>query len=701
MATGTSVEGGKGFANATRMELAFAWAVLGILLVLLVPLPPFVLDLLFTGSIAVSLVILLITLNAKEPLQFSTFPSVLLLVTLCRLALNVASTRQILLQGDAGEVVRAFGDFVVGGSLAVGFVVFLILVVIQFVVITKGAGRISEVAARFTLDAMPGKQLSIDADLNAGLITEEVARARRRALEAEAEFHGSMDGASKFVRGEAVAGLLVVVVNILGGVAIGIGSGLDAGAALEKYAILTIGDGLASQIPALLISIAAALISTKSSTDESLAYELTSQLSRQGRVFLGASAAIGTLGLVPGLPKIPLFAVSGALFLLHRMRAAAPPAEPSPAESASAGEGGAPDEIAGALQVDRLCVDVGYNLVPFIDASGGGSFLASVSNVRKMLAEKLGFVVPPIRIKDSASVEPSGYRILIAGQEAARGSIVAGRLLALNGGTADGEIPGIDTRDPTFGLPARWIREEDRAEAEAKGYTVVDAASVLVTHLTETLRNNAADIVSRDDVQALLERVREQAPTVVNDLIPNLLTLSDVHKVLRLLLREKVSIRNLSQILETLGDHAAKVKEADVLAELVRVRLARAICERHTGPDGKLYALTLDAELEGELSEALGNGIDRPAGPIPPETLTRIVEGIAARLQASPLAAGDAVLAVRANHRRALAEALYGVAPRLSVLSFNEVAAARRVESIGSVKAPASPAPSRMSAATT
>ncbi len=677
--------GAKGTGGEPRTELAFAWAILGVLLVLLVPLPPFALDLLFSGSVAIALVILLITLNATEPLQFSTFPSVLLLVTLFRLALNVASTRQILLRGDAGEVVRAFGEFVVGGSLAVGFVVFLILVVIQFVVITKGAGRISEVAARFTLDAMPGKQLSIDADLNVGLITEEEARRRRRALESEAEFHGAMDGASKFVRGDAIAGLVIVAVNILGGLAIGMTSGLDASAALQKYAILTIGDGLVSQIPALLVSIAAALISTKASSQVSLANELTGQLSRQSRVFLGAALAIGTLGLVPGLPKLPLFAISGALLALHdRSRRRKEPE----AAAADAAEPGSMDEIAGALQVDRICIDVGYNLVPYIDSSGGGSFLASVSNVRRVLAERLGLVVPPIRIKDSVTVEPSGYRILVSGQEAARGTIVPGRLLALNGGGAEGEIAGIDTRDPTFGLPARWIREEDRAEAETKGFTVVDAASVLVTHLTETLRSHASDVLSRDDVQALLDRVRESAPTVVSDLIPNLLTLSDVHKVLRLLLREKVSIRNLALILETLGDNAARVKDAEVLCELVRARLARAICDQHAAPDGRLFVLALDPELEGEVAEAVPEGSEkRPS--VGPETIGRIVEGVANRLQASPLAAGDAVLAVRANHRRALADALGGIAPRLSVLSFGEISAARRVEALGVVSAPA------------
>ena len=656
----------------------------GILAVMLVPLPAILLDAMLCLNITVSLLILMAVLNAGRPVEFSTFPSVLLFTALFRLALNVSSTRLILLEGDAGAVIKTFGSFVVGGQPLVGIVIFLVLVVIQFIVITKGQNRISEVSARFALDAMPGKQMAIDADLGAGVITAEEAKARRQALTTEMEFYGSMDGAGKFVRGDAVAGLIITGINIVGGLVMGmLYRNMSLSAAFEDYTILTIGDGLVAQIPALLVSTAAGILVTKGASEQSLGQEMGDQLMASGRAMRFVAGVLALMAMLPGMPTVLFAAIAIALFAYATtVESAAVRADAAKLAAATAGnapkteDGQAPVED--LLAVDRLGVEIGYRLIGLVEPGRHGGLLDHIRALRRQFASTLGLLVPPIRVRDNVQLEPDVYRVLLAGQEIARGTLRAGQYLAMDPSGTAAPLQGIETIEPAFGLPARWIAEGDKDKAELLGYTVIDAASVLITHLTEVLKKVAGELLSRDDVKGLIENLKKSSPAVVDELIPGQQTLGQVQRILASLLREGVSIRNLQTILEGLADGCQETKDPRQLTEHVRTRLARTIVEPHLDPMGTLHAAFLDPDLERNLAEALA-GNDGVAN-LPAGFLGRFVDRTAEALSSMARAGRDPVLVTRASLRPFLAEAIAGVIPNAAVLSYQETTPAKKVE---------------------
>jgi len=667
-----------------RRNQLLALCFLGILAVMIVPMPPLLLDGLLCLNLTASLLIVMTVLNAARPTEFSTFPSVLLFAALFRLALNVASTRLILLEGDAGHVIRTFGNFVIGGQPVVGVIIFLILVVIQFVVITKGQNRISEVAARFTLDAMPGKQMSIDADLNAGLITNDEAKARRRALTQEAEFYGAMDGAGKFVRGDAVAGLIITGINIAGGLVIAmVYGGMQFGDALQRYTVLTVGDGLVSQIPGLLVSTASGVLVTKGASETGLGQEMSDQLLRSGRAMRSVAVIVGAMALLPGMPTVLFFSVAGALAAFggaieNQRKAAA--ATAAAAEAAPAPDA-ATQPIEELLTVDRLGIEIGYRLIGLVEPGRHGGLLDHIRSVRRQFAQTLGVVVPPIRVRDNVQLDPNAYRIVLGGQEVARGELRAGHFLAMDPGGHAPPIGGVETVEPAFGLPARWIAETDKDRAELHGYTVIDAPSVLVTHLTEVLKKIAGELLSRDDVKSLVDNLERTAPAVVKELIPGQLTLGQVQRILASLLKEGVPIRNLQTILEALADACTESKEPQKLTEHVRSRIARTIVEPHLDAHGTLHAAFLEPELERRLAEALAGGGDALAN-LPGGFLGRFVDSTANALAEMARTGKAPVLITRATLRPFLAEAITGVIPNAAVLSYQETAPAKRIESV-------------------
>ena len=667
--------------------------VLGLLVTLITPVPPLVLDVLIAANITVSLLLLLVTMNAKSASALSTFPTILLFTTLFRLGLNVASTRLILTGGEAGHIIRAFGEYVGGDNLAVGLVVFLVLIIIQFVVITKGSGRISEVAARFVLDAMPGKQMAIDADLNSGLIDATAARERRAAIAHEAEFYGAMDGASKFVRGDAIAGLIITALNLVGGIAMASWNGMAIADATERYSKLTIGDGLVSQIPALFISTAAAVLVTKNTSEKSLGTDLLTQVGGHPRATLIAAGMMFVIGVLPGMPRIPFLVLATLLLVSWRStrqaqdRAAAHGAAAElaalEAERKPAKEEHPVEDL---LQIDRLALEIGYRLIPLVQDKNGSGILDHIAQLRKRFAAHDGVVLPPVRIKDNIRLAPSAYRILIGGIEVARGEIEPGLHLAMDSGTATGKLKGKATKDPAFGLPATWIGEALRDEAELCGYTVIDPTSVLVTHLSETIKSAVGDVLSRDDVKELVEGVKKVAPAVVEELIPAKMGYGDVQRVLRNLLREGVSIRNMPAILEVLADNAARTKDPEALSELVRQRLGRALCEMHADRDGTLHAVTFDPDIENRLAAAVGGSKDQDAGAVSPAWLQQLMERTGASVAQATQGGKSCVLLVRSNVRRFLNELARASLPKVAVLSYNEVVPARAVETAAVVR---------------
>jgi flagellar biosynthesis protein FlhA len=677
---------------AARTDVALALSVLGILGVMLVPLPPLLLDLLLTSNLALSLMTLLIGMYILRPLDFSLFPSLLLILTLFRLSLNVASTRLILLHGSdgtqaAGEVIHAFGRFVVGGNYVVGAVVFLILVVIQFVVITKGAGRIAEVAARFTLEAMPGKQLAIDADLNAGLVTDAEARGRRREIAREADFYGAMDGASKFVRGDAVASIIITAVNIVGGLVIGVAQmRMELFEALTTYTLLTIGDGLVTQIPALIVSTAAGIVVTRAASESELAVAVTQQFAGHHRALLITAATLLILGLIPGLPKAPFLlmaAVTGTVAysgLKEPKRGADLPATGAPAGATG------PEKVEKLLALDPLELEVGYSLIPLVDPGQGGDLLDRVRLVRRQFATDLGFVVPPVRIRDNLQLKSVGYAIKVRGLVVAQGEILIGHFLAMNPGTATEPIGGVATTEPTFGLPAQWISADERERAQVLGYTVVDPSSVITTHLTETIRRHARDLLGRQEVQGLLDVIKPSHPSVVETLVPNLLPLGTVQKVLQNLLAEGVSIRDLALILEALADAAPATKDPVVLTEYVRQGLGRTICRELTGGDGVLKVFTLSPALEQRLADALAEGDQGRYLALEPRTAQRVIEAIAKTIGKEPPDGTPVVLCgpVIRPHLRRLTERYL---PHLAMLSYNEIGPEVTLKALAMVEA--------------
>lgn len=676
--------------------------VLGMLLTLVTPIAPGLLDALLAANIALSLMMLLVTLNVRDTSELSTFPTLLLFATLFRLGLNVASTRLILSEGKAGSMIEAFGAYVVRDDLTVGLIVFLILIIIQFVVITKGAGRISEVAARFVLDAMPGKQMAIDADLNAGLIDADEARVRRQRVSREAEFYGAMDGASKFVRGDAIAGLIITALNLLGGIIVGTTAGLAFGDAAERYSMLTIGDGLVSQIPALFVSTAAAVLTTRASGKLSLGQNLLAQVGGRPKATIIVAGMLFGIGLLPGMPGTPFFLLATLLMVVWRSTrhtngsealldaSGVVVAEPTLAAKAAAEAEAAPksedDEVKDLLGVDRISVEIGYRLIPLVKDRNGSGILDHVSQLRRRLASREGVVLPPVRIKDNIRIEPDGYRVLIGGSEVARGTIEPDQFMAMDGGNASGRLHGKAAKDPAFGLPAWWIPESLRDEAEILGYTVVDSVSVLVTHLSEVLRSNYGDILSRDDVKALVEGVKLVSPAVVEELVPDRLGYGEIQQVLRNLLREGVPVRNMPAILEALADSAPRTKDPEQLTEAVRQRLGRTLCELHSDREGTLRAVTLDPAIEARLAGAVGNQKDPDAQPMSPAYLQRLMEKLEQALSDAARGGSEVVVLVRSGARRFLGELVRSSLPRVPVLSYNEVVGAQRVQTAAIVQ---------------
>src|SRR5689334_14927781 len=681
-------------AGAPTGELVIPLALVAVVVIMVIPLPPLLIDLLLAVSISLALIILLVSMYAQQALEFSTFPSVLLVVTLFRLALNVASTRLILLHGNegssaAGHVIQAFGNFVVGGSYVVGLVVFLILVVINFAVITKGAGRIAEVAARFTLDAMPGKQLAIDADLNSGLINEKDARARRQLIEEEADFYGAMDGASKFVRGDAVAGLAITAINILGGFFIGVvQQGTDVETAAQTYTILTIGDGLVSQLPALLVSTAAGIVVTRAASGADLGSEVTGQLLNSPKVLWLVSAILGGFALMPGLPFLPFMALAGATAGL-----AATGAER--ARDGAVGDASLPatrpkeERTENLLALDLLELEVGFELVPLVEPGSGdrpgGDLVERVRTLRRQLALEMGFIVPPIHIRDNLQLRPSEYVILLKGVEIARGEIRSGASLAINPGTAVATIPGVPTREPAFGLEALWVASHDRERAQLAGYTVVDAATVVITHLTEVIRRHAHELLGRQEVQQLLDAMAKTKPKVVEELVPQQLSVGGVQKVLQNLLREGISIRDLLTVLETLADHAGRTKDGDVLTEYVRQALGRGITKRFLGADGALTVVALAAPLERQLLEAVQRTDDGGVLAVEPTTAHRLIGRLGEWIERFAGQHLSPVILCSTQLRPHLRRFVERVLPTLAVIAPAEIASNLRVRSLGVV----------------
>jgi flagellar biosynthesis protein FlhA len=670
-------------------KMAVPIGVVAIVLMLVVPLPAAILDLLLGLNITCSLLILLVSMQIKKPLDFAVFPSLILIATLFRLSLNVSSTRLVLSDGYAGKVIEAFGHFVIGGSLVVGLVIFVILTIIQFVVITNGAGRVAEVGARFTLDAMPGKQMAIDADLNAGLINETQARKRRFEVTAEADFYGSMDGASKFVKGDAIAGIIVTIINLIGGFAIGvIQKGMAPADAVSTYSLLTVGDGLVSQIPALLLSTATGIIVTRSATEGDMGTDLIAQLGRFKQPIRIAGGAAIALCLIPGLPKLP-FLVIGTAFLIMAARMSEAPVVDEEAEAAAAAllekehQPDSPEAIAEKMRVDPLELEVAFDLVDLVDPSRGGDLLDRVKALRRKVAMETGLVIPLVRTRDNLDLPGSQYVIWLNGVPAAKGISPAGTVLAI-GDNLDG-LPGKATREPVFGLAAKWVPVELQRQAELAGATVVDRSSVITTHLAEVVRQNAADLLGREDVRLLVEMVRRTHPVVVEELTPTLLTLGEVQRVLHALLEEGVSIRDLVRIFEALSVRAKTSTELDGLVEAARAALGSAISHPYVTPDERLHVFTLDPGFEQRLLEAVRPSDAGLVLALDAGAIDALVHGCSGLLEEAERSGLSPVLVCSPQVRSPLARLMRQVLPRLPVISYAEVSRTAQIESLGVV----------------
>ena len=665
--------------RAGLQQLAGPILILLILSMMVLPLPPFMLDLFFTFNIAISVIVMLVAINVMKPLDFSVFPTVLLITTLLRLSLNVASTRVVLLEGHtgpgaAGQVIDAFGHFLVGGNYAVGIVVFAILVIINFVVITKGAGRVAEVAARFTLDAMPGKQMAIDADLNAGLIGEDDARKRRATIAEEADFFGSMDGASKFVRGDAVAGILIMFINVIGGLFVGVlQHNLDLGTAAKTYTLLTIGDGLVAQIPALIISIAAGMVVTRVGDTEDLSQQFMGQLFNNPKVIGLTAAIIGLLGLIPGMPNFVFLLLAIGLGALawkmdRRQRTVKPvPVTVAPTVATESLEASWAD----VSPLDVLGLEVGYRLIPLVDKAQDGELLRRIRGIRKKFAQEVGFLVSPVHIRDNLELKPNAYRILLKGVEIGQGEGFPGSLLAINPGRVAGQLPGTATKDPAFGLPAIWIDPALREQAQAFGYTVVDASTVAATHLNHLILSHASELLGRQETQALLDHLAKEMPKLVEDLVPKVLPLGVLQKVLQNLLEEGVHIRDMRTIIETLAETAGRTQDAEVLTAQVRIALGRSIIQQLYAGSAEMQVMSLDPQLERILLQAIaGGGESASIEPGLADTLLRETASAAQRQEELGL---PAVLLVPGNLRTLLSRFLRRGISQLKVLAHSEV----------------------------
>jgi flagellar biosynthesis protein FlhA len=693
MSLAQSITRGARASMANNQDIALAIFVLSTLLVLLIPIPTWALDIMLTLNISTSVIVLLAAIYLQRPTEFAVFPSLLLMLTLFRLSLNVAATRLILSQHDAGSVILAFGNFVTAGNMLVGVVIFIILVVIQFVVITKGATRISEVAARFTLDAMPGKQMGVDSDLNAGLINEHEARKRRRAIEHEADFYGAMDGATKFVRGDAVAGIIITIVNISVGFIIGVFQlGLTLSDAARTYTILTIGDGLVSQIPSLIISTAAGLVVTRAVSEENLGVDLSNQLTRYPRALAVAAVMLIGFGIIPGMPRVPFLIVGAGVAAMayyamqsqERTKLAEETAEAQ--AQAAAKEEAPPERTEDLLTIDPLKIELGYGLIAMADPKQGGDLLTRIQIIRQQTATKMGFIVPVIRIVDNMRLKPNEYRVKLRESVIATYEVLPGHFLAMNPGLVEEEIDGYPTTEPAFGLQAMWVKRENRDSAERLGYTIVEPTAVLATHLTELIMAHAEEMLTREDVQTLVNHLKETSPTVVAELLPNLLTYGELQKILHNLLRERVSVRNLEIILETLCDYAARTKDLEVLTEYVRHALARTICSAYVDEKNVLRVVTLAPTLEREILDAINKAPTGEYIPLQPERADEIADLTAHAVQPLLLSGHEPIALTSAPVRRFFKRIAERRVPKIVVLSYNEIDPAAQLESAGQVE---------------
>lgn len=672
-------------------DILIAGVVFVIIILIIVPLSPVILDFLLVVNITLSVTVLLLSLFTKEALDFSVFPPLLLLLTLFRLALNISSTRLILgNNGEAGAVIKTFGGFVIGGNIVVGVIIFAIIIIIQFMVITKGSERVAEVAARFTLDAMPGKQMAIDADLNSGLIDEMQARTRRSKIQREADFYGAMDGASKFVKGDAIVSILVTIINIVGGITIGmLTSDLAIGEVISKYTLATVGDGLVSQLPSLMISTATGIIVTRAASEDNLGSEISSQLFSQPTVLYAAGVIILALSLIPGLPKVPIWMLAIMLIVLATITRnnlikakAAPPPDTSSEEIAR--ESRRPENVVTLLGVDPIELEFGYGLIPLADASQGGDLSDRVVMIRRQCAMDLGLIIPGIRLRDNVLLKTNEYVVRIRGEEIARGEIMADHYLAMNAEESRIPVKGIETVEPAFGLPAIWITKTEREKAELAGYTIVDPPSVLATHLSELLKRHASELLDRQQVQTLIDNLRQSQPALVDEVIPKLFTLGEVQKVLAGLLREGVSIRDMGTILETLSDYAGATRSTDMLIEYSRQRLKRTISKRFVG-DGKARVITLDPQLEQLIIERLRQTEQGSFVALSPDQIQRLLHNLRSALERMMSVGISPVVltspAVRPHFKRMVEQ----MSPELAVLSYNEIDSAIEIHAEGMV----------------
>lgn len=676
---------------AARSDIALAIGVVGIICVLVIPIPTMLLDFALAFNITFSLIVLLTTLYVTRPLDLSVFPGMLLIVTLMRLSLNVASTRLILGKAYAGEVINSFGDFVVQGNYVVGFIVFIILVIIQFVVITKGAGRISEVAARFTLDAMPGKQMAIDADLNAGIITDNEAKTRRSDIAREADFYGAMDGASKFVRGDAIAGILITLTNIIGGFVIGIVlNEMSISDSMRTYSLLSIGDGLVTQIPALLVSTASGIIVTRAAATANMGTDLSNQLTKQPRAIMIAAVVLILFGLLPGMPTFTFLTIGliagGIGYMSKESQARKETAEKKSKLQKNEQSQHVEERTEDLLKIDILGLEIGYGLIPLVDPNQKGDLLERISSIRKQIAGELGIVVPPIRIRDNVQLSPNQYQIKVKGIKVAKFDILTDHVLAINPGYLNEKLDGFETKDPAFGLNATWILPTLREVAEAKGFTVVEPGAVIATHLTEIVRSSANELVTRQDVQHLIDILKEDYPALVDSIIPEQVSLGTLQKVLQTLLHERVPVRDLTTILETISDYIGATKEPDVLGEYVRMALKRQITELYRDRDGKINVFTIDPSVEQALAESVQNtkqGLMLAVDPVMAETLLEKMSELVNDIQMAGL---TPVCLCSPNIRLALHRLVETKFPGIAVLSYNEIIPDVEVVSTGMVR---------------
>ncbi|AKN33964.1 flagellar biosynthesis protein FlhA [Clostridium carboxidivorans P7] len=669
----------KRFNIKDNVDIIMAFVVISVVMMIIIPLPAEVLDILIAFNITVSVVIILLTMFTTEVLQFSVFPTLLLITTLFRLALNVSSTRLILRDAYAGEVINSFGTFVVGGNYVVGIIIYLIIIIIQFIVITNGAGRVSEVSARFTLDAMPGKQMSIDADLNSGLIDESGAKKRREDLQHEADFYGAMDGASKFVKGDAVAGLIITVINIIGGIVIGaVMLSMDISTAAQTYTKLTIGDGLVTQIPALLISTASGILVTRSGSKENFGSLAVKQLTGFPKVIAIAAVVLLFLAIIPGLPHLAFFilavACATAAYLLYKdaKEQVMQQIEVQQQEIVET-ESKEPENVMNLISVEPMEVEIGYGLIPMADEAAGGDLLQRVTSVRRQCAIEMGIVVQPIRIRDNLQLKTNEYVVKIRGTVMAKGELMPNMLLCMDPTNGETEIPGIKTVEPSFGIPAVWINNDQREEAEIKGFTVVDPTTVMVTHLTETIKNHSYELLGRQEVKVIVDSVKEKYSAVVEELIPDLLTIGELQKVLQNLLKERVSIKDMVTIMESLADNSRTTKDIEVLTEYVRFALGRSICNPLVDENGAVSVVTLDPKIEDLIGNNIQKSMQGSFPAIDPDTTGKILGSIKNTLDSVYFYENQPVVLVSPKIRPAFRKLIEMVFPAVNVLSLNEI----------------------------